>query len=88
MNATANTTVDQSVVIPLLSYASDPNGDPLTVTDPSFSYTDSGTIVTNGDGTITYTPAARLLPAVDQFSELHGVQRFIERDRHRDCQRR
>jgi uncharacterized delta-60 repeat protein len=53
---TANTTVNQSVVIPVLSYAYDPNGVPLTDTDPPVSYTDTGTVVNNGNGTLTYTP--------------------------------
>ncbi len=56
-NDDADTTdVDTSVVITVLGNDTDPESDPLTVTgttDPA-----NGSVVVNGDGTVTYTPDA------------------------------
>jgi regulation of enolase protein 1 (concanavalin A-like superfamily) len=51
---TVTTQEDEAVVIAVLGNDLDPDGDPLTVvgtTDP-----DHGSLVDNGDGTLTYTP--------------------------------
>ena len=45
---------DTSVIISVLANDSDPDGDPLTVTNIENVY--NGTVVINADGTITYTP--------------------------------
>ncbi|MBK9760425.1 MAG: tandem-95 repeat protein [Flavobacteriales bacterium] len=50
----ANTDVDTPVTVVVLTNDSDPNGDPITVTGASAS---NGTVVINGDGSITYTPS-------------------------------
>jgi CshA-type fibril repeat protein len=49
----AKTPRDEPVTIPVLVNDSDVDGDPLTVTGAT---ADSGTVVVNPDGTITYTP--------------------------------
>ena len=54
VNDTATTNEDVAVIIPVLTNDSDPDGDPLTVISANAA---NGTIVINGDGTITYTPA-------------------------------
>lgn len=54
-NDTATTSEDLSVIISVLANDSDPDGDPLTVVAATAP---NGTVVINGDGTITYTPAA------------------------------
>ncbi len=53
-NDTATTTEDTPVSIPVLANDSDPDADPLTITDAT---SPNGTVVINGDGTITFTPA-------------------------------
>ena len=50
---TANTAVGTAVSVSILDNDSDPDGDPLTVSSTSALH---GTVVINGDGTITYTP--------------------------------
>ena len=55
VNDTASVEMEGEVTIDILDNDSDPNGDPLTVTDASAN---NGTVFINGDGTITYTPAA------------------------------
>ncbi|NJS13815.1 MAG: tandem-95 repeat protein [Sphingopyxis sp.] len=55
VNDTATTAEDTAVVIPVLANDSDPDGDPLTVTSAT---SPNGTVVINGDGTITFTPNA------------------------------
>ncbi len=50
----AATPEDTSVVIDVLGNDTDPNGDPLEVLGTPTA--DNGTVVVNGDGTITYTP--------------------------------
>lgn len=54
-NDTASAEMDALVVIDVTDNDTDPNGDPLTVTDASAN---SGTVVINDDGTISYTPPA------------------------------
>jgi hypothetical protein len=54
-NDTAATNEDVPVAITLLANDNDPDGDVLTVTSASAAH---GTVVINGDGTITYTPNA------------------------------
>ena len=54
-NDTATTAEDTPVTIPVLVNDTDPDGDPLTVTAASALH---GTVVSNGDGTVTYTPDA------------------------------
>ncbi|MGN0932045.1 Hint domain-containing protein [Falsigemmobacter intermedius] len=49
----ADTAVDRSVIIPVLSNDVDPDGDSLTVTSAT---ADVGDVVINPDGTLTYTP--------------------------------
>ena len=51
----ASTNEDTSVIIPVLANDSDPDGDPLAVVGATAP---NGTVVINGDGTITYTPRA------------------------------
>jgi large repetitive protein len=51
----ATTNEDTAVIIPVLTNDSDPDGDPLTVVSATAP---NGTVVINGDGTITYTPKA------------------------------
>jgi hypothetical protein len=51
---TASTTEDSSVTINVLANDSDVDGDSLTVT--GLSAAANGTVVNNGDGTVTYTP--------------------------------
>ena len=50
---TVSTTINASVTVPVLSNDTDPNGDPLTVTSASAA---NGSVMINGDGTLTYTP--------------------------------
>lgn len=52
---TATTDEDTSVVVPVLANDVDPDGDTLTVTAATAA---NGTVVINGDGTVTYTPDA------------------------------
>jgi large repetitive protein len=52
-NDLASTNEDTPVIIPVLVNDSDPDGDPLTVT---LATAPNGTVVINGDGTVTYTP--------------------------------
>lgn len=54
-NDVATTVEDTPVVIPVLTNDSDPDADPLTVTNASAT---RGVVVINGDGTLTYTPDA------------------------------
>jgi uncharacterized repeat protein (TIGR01451 family) len=50
-----STAENSSVTVNLVSNDSDPDGDPLTIS--SVGSPASGTVVDNGDGTVTYTPA-------------------------------
>ncbi len=50
------TAEDNPVTIDVVAVATDPDGDPLTVTATSAPA--HGTVVINGDGTVTYTPNA------------------------------
>jgi gliding motility-associated-like protein len=50
---TANTVMGTAITVSILDNDSDPNGDPLTVSSADAGH---GTVVINGDGTITYTP--------------------------------
>ena len=50
---TASGDEDGEIVIDVLANDSDPNGDPLTVTDATAA---NGTVTINDDGTLTYTP--------------------------------
>ncbi|MEQ6247885.1 cadherin-like domain-containing protein [Sulfitobacter sp. HNIBRBA3233] len=50
---TAETDEETPVTIDVLLNDSDPDGDPLTVTE---ALSDDGTVVINGDGTLTFTP--------------------------------
>ncbi|WP_428628510.1 Ig-like domain-containing protein [Sphingopyxis sp.] len=52
-NDTATTVEDTPVTIPVLANDNDPDNDPLTVISASAT---RGTVVINGDGTLTYTP--------------------------------
>jgi VCBS repeat-containing protein len=52
---TAEVDEDASVIIDVLGNDTDPNGDPLTVTGATAP---NGTVVINGDGTLTFTPDA------------------------------
>jgi hypothetical protein len=52
----ATTNVGVAVVLSVLDNDSDPDGDPLTITD--IGDPANGSAVVNGDGTITYTPDA------------------------------
>ncbi len=52
----ATTEEDTPVVLDLVDNDSDPDGDPLTVTAVSVP-AEQGTVVDNGDGTATFTPA-------------------------------
>ena len=54
-NDTATTDEDTPVVIPVLGNDIDPDGDALSVISASAN---SGTVVVNADGSLTYTPAA------------------------------
>ncbi len=56
LDDTATTDEDTPVTIDVLANDSDPDGDPLTVTDVTVPV-DQGTVVNNGDGTATFTPA-------------------------------
>lgn len=51
---TATTEEDTAVVVDVLGNDSDPEGDPLSVTGTSTPA--NGSVVINGDGTVTYTP--------------------------------
>jgi large repetitive protein len=55
VNDTATTAEDAPVTISVLANDTDPDGDPLTVFAATAA---NGTVVINGDGTITYTPKA------------------------------
>jgi len=50
---TATTAVGTAITVAVLNNDSDPDGDPLTVTSATAG---NGSVVINGDGTITYTP--------------------------------
>jgi large repetitive protein len=54
-NDIATTNEDTAVIIAVLTNDSDPDADPLTVVSATAP---NGTVVINGDGTITYTPNA------------------------------
>ena len=56
LSASANTPIILSIADLLLANDSDPDGDPLTLA--SFEQPANGTLVDNGDGTLTYTPNA------------------------------
>ena len=56
LSASANTPIILSIADLLLANDSDPDGDPLTLA--SFDQPANGTLVDNGDGTLTYTPNA------------------------------
>jgi hypothetical protein len=53
---TATTIEDQAVSIPVLANDTDPDSDPLMVTDATDPA--HGSVAINGDGTVTYTPDA------------------------------
>jgi serine protease AprX len=63
-NDTAATVEATAVRIDVLANDADPNGDPLTIT--SVGPASRGTVVNNGDGTLTYVPAAGFT-GVDTF---------------------
>ena len=54
-NDTATTSEDMAVTIAVLANDSDPDGDQLSVI--SYQSAEYGTVVINGDGTVSYTPA-------------------------------
>ncbi len=54
MDDSASTTEESPVVVAPLANDSDPDGDPLTIF--SFTQPANGTVIDNGDGTLTYTP--------------------------------
>ena len=56
-NTDEDTTLeDTSITVDLIGNDTDPDGDPLTVITASVP-ADQGTLVNNGDGTVTFTPA-------------------------------
>lgn len=63
-NDTATTTEATAVRIEVLANDTDPNGDPLTIT--SVGPASRGTVIDNGDGTLTYVPNAGFT-GVDTF---------------------
>ena len=65
LNDTATTTEGVAIVINVLANDSDPDGDSLTIS--SVGPAGNGTVVNNGNGTLTYTPAAELI-GVDAFT--------------------
>ena len=65
VNDTAVTTEGLSVRINVLANDTDPDGDQLTIT--SVGPASRGTVVNNGDGTLTYTPAGGFI-GVDTFT--------------------
>ena len=65
VNDTAVTTEDLAVRINVLTNDTDPDGDQLTIT--SVGPASRGTVVNNGDGTLTYTPAGGFI-GVDTFT--------------------
>ena len=65
VNDSAATTEGVAVVINVLANDSDPDGDALTIS--SVGAAAHGTVVNNGDGTLTYTPAAGFI-GVDTFT--------------------
>ena len=65
VNDTAATTEGVAIVINVLANDSDPDGDPLTIS--SVGPAAHGTVVNNGDGTVTYTPAGGFI-GVDTFT--------------------
>jgi uncharacterized delta-60 repeat protein len=56
VNDTATTNEDTPVVVSVLANDTDPDGNPLTITVVTNG--SNGTVVNNGDGTVTYTPNA------------------------------
>lgn len=65
VNDTAVTTEEVAVRINVLTNDTDPDGDPLTIA--SVGPASRGTVVDNGDGTLTYTPAGGFI-GVDTFT--------------------
>jgi len=65
VNDTAVTTEGVAVRISVLANDTDPDGDQLTIS--SVGPASRGTVVNNGDGTLTYTPAAGFI-GVDTFT--------------------
>jgi hypothetical protein len=68
-NLAAATRRNQAISIPaekILLYASDPDGDPLVVTNVSATSTNGGSVVLGG-GAVTYTPVAGFIGA-DRFT--------------------
>lgn len=58
-NATGDdavTTVDTAVTVDVLANDTDPDGDALSVVPATLGPPNAGTVVLNGDGTVTYTP--------------------------------
>jgi uncharacterized delta-60 repeat protein len=62
---TATTNEDSPVVVSVLANDTDPDGNPLTIT--SVTQGTNGSVVNNGDGTVTYTPNANF-NGVDSFT--------------------
>jgi hypothetical protein len=68
-DVSATATVGSPITIDLLAGASDPQGNPLSVDGVSGG--SLGTVVDNGDGTITYTPTSAGTDTI-QFSVTNG----------------
>ncbi|NNE86398.1 MAG: tandem-95 repeat protein [Alphaproteobacteria bacterium] len=65
VNDAPATTANTAVIVSVLTNDSDPEGDTLTIT--GITQGTNGTVVNNGDGTVTYTPNASYVGA-DSFT--------------------
>ncbi|SPH21255.1 Bifunctional hemolysin/adenylate cyclase [Ascidiaceihabitans donghaensis] len=68
----ADTLEEQPVVVDLIGNDTDVDGDPLTIGEVSVP-ADQGTVVDNGDGTVTFTPAENFTgPATITYTVVDG----------------
>jgi hypothetical protein len=73
VNDTPSTQEDTAVTFAVLTNDSDPDGDPLTVTGATMSNPSQGSVLVNGNGTLTFTPAANFNgPAVINYTISDG----------------
>ncbi|MFK7896673.1 MAG: LamG-like jellyroll fold domain-containing protein, partial [Myxococcota bacterium] len=75
---TVNVDENGSIILDLTANDTDPDGDPITVAE--FTQPSNGTVVDNGDGTVTYTPSSGYTGA-DSFDYVaidsgSGVQHY------------
>ena len=69
----ASTPINAPVTINVLGNDSDPDGDPLTVSNPVLADPTRGSVVVNPDGTLSFTPAANITgPVTITYTVIDG----------------